>query len=90
MAKKQKMLSDREKNKMQVQQGQRSLEAYSHQLDEVNKKIGEEKKSPCLKEYDDNVQLKTKQTQKMAGLKIHIADLNSQCINEDEYAEMKS
>lgn len=90
MAQKQRMLAEREKNKLQVQQGQRSMETFSRELEDVNQKISKEKKHPILKEHEENIQLKTKNTQKMAGLKIHIAELNSQCINEEDFAEIKS
>lgn len=79
-----------EVNKIQVQNGQESLERYSENLEEVNKAISEEKKKPCLKQFEDNLQLKSRHTQKLGGLKVHISELNSQCINEEDYLQMKS
>lgn len=79
-----------EVNKIQVQNGQESLERYSENLEEVNKAISEEKKKPCLKQFEDNIQLKSRHTQKLGGLKVHISELNSQCINEEDYLQMKS
>lgn len=90
VAKKNKMVSEREKNKVQVQEGQRRMEASSKLLEELTKKVVEEQKNPCLKEFEDNVQLKSKNAQKMAGLKIHISELMSLCIDEEDYSEMKS
>lgn len=81
---------EHEKNTIQVQQCQQSLERYSNQLEEVNLAIGEAKKDPSLKQLEDNLQLKTRHTQKLGGLKVHISELNAQCIDEEDYAEMKS
>lgn len=81
---------EREKNKIQVQQGQKAVLALTNQLDELNVQIVEEKKNPSQKDFEENTQVKAKQTQRLATLKVHVAELKTQCINEDDYAAMNS
>lgn len=88
--KKKQLQKERERNKIQIQQGQKAIEELTHQLDEVNSRIAEERKDPSQKNFEENMQLKTKHTQRMAALKLHVAELTSQYINEEDYAAMKS
>lgn len=81
---------EREKNKIQVQHGQKTMETLSNQLEEVSQRVVEEKKNPSLKQFEDNSQLKSRHTQKLAALKVHVSELTTQCINEEDYGEMKS
>lgn len=81
---------EREKNKIQVQHGQKTMETLSNQLEEVNQQIAEEKKNPIVKQVEAMSQAKTKLALKLAALKVNVYELTGQCINEEDYQEIKS
>lgn len=81
---------EREKNKIQVQHVQKTVEALSNQLEEIDQKIGEEKKNPIVRQFEEISQTKTKLMLKLAALKVNVSELTGQCINEEDYQEIKS
>lgn len=66
------------------------METYSSQLDDINEQILEEKKNQIMKQFEEGVQQKTKQTQRLGALKVHVAELTNQLIDEEDYTEVKS